>query len=77
MESLFLIVAVAGATEFVKRLFDRDYRAAVIIAVSAVIGGLAGLFGIDGLTVANGIMLGVAASGCVTIAAKVNTRTAS
>ncbi|WP_407107229.1 hypothetical protein [Rhodococcus aetherivorans] len=75
MESLFLIVAVAGATEFVKRLFDRDYRAAVIIAVSATIGGVAGLFGIDGLTIANGIMLGVAASGVVTVAAKVNTRT--
>lgn len=75
--SPFVIIAVAGATEFIKALWDKDYRTAVIIAVSAVIGALAGAFVIDGLNVATGIMAGLAASGLITVAQKfgVNTST--
>lgn len=68
--SPFVIVAVAGATEFIKRLWVRDYQAATIIAVSAAIGAVAGAFVIDGLTVATGLMAGLAASGAITLAQK-------
>lgn len=68
--SIFVTVAVAGATELVKALFDKEYRTAVIITVAALIGAVAGMFGIDGLTVPTGIVAGLAASGIVTIAQK-------
>ena len=71
VSSLFVLTAVAGATELIKRLWDRDYRAATIIAVSALIGGLAGAFVIDGLTFATGLVAGLSASGLVTIGQKV------
>lgn len=71
VESLFVIGAVVGATELIKRLRDKDYWAALTIAVSAGIGALAGVWGIDGLTVPYGIVAGLAASGLVTVASKV------
>ena len=64
----FIVGAVVGFVQLVKSLFDRDYRSAVIIAGSAVIGGLAGFFAIEGLTVSTGIVAGLLASGAVTIA---------
>lgn len=71
VESIFVVGAVVGATELIKRLKEKDYWAALTIAVSAAIGALAGVFGIDGLTVAYGIVAGLAASGLVTVATKV------
>lgn len=68
MENSFIVGAVIGFTQLVKSLFDRDYRSAVIIAGSAVIGALAGFFGIEGVTVPAGIVAGLAASGVVTLA---------
>lgn len=68
MESTFIVGAVVGFTQLVKSLFDRDYRTCVIIVGAAVIGGLAGFFGIDGVTVPTGIVLGLTAAGVVTIA---------
>lgn len=64
----FIVGAVVGFVQLVKSLFDRDYRSAVIIAGSAAIGGVAGFFAIEGLTVATGIVAGLLASGSVTIA---------
>lgn len=71
MESLFVVTAVAGVVEFLRRLQVRDYFAAVTIAVAAAIGALAGLADIEGLDVATGIVAGLSASGLVTIASKV------
>lgn len=66
--SIFVIAAVAGFVELVKRLFAQDWRAAVIIAGSALIGVGAGFVGIDGLTWSTGLITGLAASGLITIA---------
>ncbi len=69
MESLFITGAVIGFTQLVKSLFDRDFRTATIITGSAIIGGLAGFFRVDGVTlVSTGILLGLGASGFVTVA---------
>ena len=68
MESPFVIGAVVGFVQLVKSLFDKDYRSAVIIAGSAAIGGVAGAFAVDGLTITTGIVAGLIASGAVTLA---------
>lgn len=71
MEYALLIGAVAGVTEFIKRLFDRDYRASVIILAAALVGGLFGATGVEAVSIAEGVVAGLAASGVVTIATKV------
>lgn len=68
MEILFITIAVAGFTQLVKSLFDGDYRSATIITGSAVIGGVAGFFHVQGIDVVTGIMAGLSASGLITVA---------
>lgn len=66
LATVVLTGLVAGGTELIKRLFDKDWRAAVTIVVAAIIGGLGGLvFGVNFLV---GMVFGLAASGYVTIA---------
>lgn len=66
LATVVLTGLVAGCTELIKRLFDKDWRAAVTIVVAAIIGGLGGLvFGANFLV---GMVFGLAASGYVTIA---------
>lgn len=66
LATVVLAGLVAGGTELIKRLFDKDWRAAVTIVVAAIIGGLGGLvFGANFLV---GMVFGLAASGYVTIA---------
>lgn len=64
--AVILTGLVMGGAELIKRLFDKDWRAAAIIASSAVIGGLAGMS--LGITVLQGIAFGLAASGYITLA---------
>lgn len=66
MTAVILTGLVMGGAELIKRLFDKDWRAAAIIASSAVIGGLAGMS--LGITVLQGIAFGLAASGYITLA---------
>ena len=57
---------VAGVVELVKRVFDKDWRAAVTIVLAGLVGGLGALYmGTDFLT---GVVFGLAASGFITIA---------
>ena len=66
LATVVLTGLVAGGTELIKRLFDKDWRAAVTIVVAAIIGGLGGIvFGANFLV---GMVFGLAASGYVTIA---------
>lgn len=70
--SFALVVGlVTGVVELVKRAFDRDYRAVAIIAAAAVTGGVCGYFGVEGIDVATGLVVGFATSGLVTIATRV------
>lgn len=66
LATVVLTGLVAGGTELIKRLFDKDWRVAVTIVVAAIIGGLGGLvFGVNFLV---GMVFGLAASGYITIA---------
>ncbi len=58
--------AVAGVTELVKRLFDRDFRAATIIATSAVVGALVAPQAGPNITWFVGGLIGLSASGVIT-----------
>lgn len=72
--SIFIVFAVAGAVEFLRRLQVKDYFAAITIFVSAAIGLVAGAFGAPGVSDAwNGVIAGIAASGLVTVASRVST----
>lgn len=77
MEIAFVAIAVAGFAELVKRAFDRDWRAAIIITGSTSIGALAGFFTIEGLTIVTGMIAGLAASGLVTVASRIGSPRAS
>lgn len=69
MTALILTGLCMGTVELVKRLFDKDWRAAVTIVLCALVGGLAGLA--LGITVLQGIVFGLAATGFVTLAQNV------
>lgn len=65
--AVFLMTSmVIGGTELVKRLFDRDWRAAVIIVVSTIIGAVGGTLLIPAVGIVSGIVIGLSASGVVT-----------
>lgn len=69
LATVVLTGLVAGGTELIKRIFDKDWRATVTIIIAAVIGGLGGLvFGANFLV---GMVFGLAASGYITIAQNV------
>lgn len=70
MEELFITTAVIGTMELIKRLFDRDWRAASIIGASALIGLAVGAAGFAGATVVSGLVIGLGASGVVKVASK-------
>jgi hypothetical protein len=75
ISGVLLVLAVAGATEFLRRLQLRDYFAALTIVVAAVIGGVAGAFNVEGLPdVFTGVVAGLSASGLVRTAGAVTTR---
>lgn len=71
MQSVLLATSIAAVTEFLKRLNDHDYRGAVIIAVAALLGLLAGAFNLEGLTVVTGLVTGLGIAGVHTIAKQV------
>lgn len=64
--AVILTGLVMGTVELIKRLFDKDWKAAAIIAGAAVVGGICGMF--LGITVLQGIAFGLAASGYITLA---------
>lgn len=69
LATVVLTGLVAGGVELIKRLFDKDWRAAVTIVVASLIGGLGGLvFGVDFVV---GMVFGLATSGYITIAQNV------
>lgn len=64
-----LLGMVAGTVELIKRAFDKDWRAVAIILGAGVIGTLAGL--VCGISPLVGAVVGLAASGYITIAQNV------
>lgn len=72
MAAVILTGLVMGGVELVKQLFNKDWKGAVIIAVSAIIGGLAGWA--LGIVPIQGIAYGLAASGYITLAQNIGKR---
>lgn len=71
---LVLIPAVVAFVELLRRLQARDYFAALTIVGAGTIGVLLGVFNAPGVVDAwAGLVGGLAASGIVTIATRVNT----
>lgn len=60
---VLLAAVIAGVTEFLNRLRAKDYWSALTVATAAVIGGLFGFFGVEGLTIVTGIAAGFGTSG--------------
>ena len=69
MTAIILGGLCMGTVEFIKRLFDKDWRAAVIIFACAIVGGLAGMA--MGINMLQGIAYGLAATGYITLAQNV------
>ncbi len=65
---IVLTAAAVGATELVKRIAKKDYTAAAVIVVSAVVA--AALAPFVGVAWYYGLVVGLNASGFVTIAGK-------
>lgn len=72
-----LTLFVIGATELVKQAFARNWKAVVIITVSALVGGLGGLFLLPVIGLPVGLAIGLSASGLVTSVQKVGEGTSS
>lgn len=67
-ESLFVSTVVIAIVDFLKRLKVKDYIGSSTIVLAAIVGGLAGYFGIEHLTIVSGLLAGLAAVGIVTTA---------
>lgn len=65
--AVLLMGAVMGFVELVKRIFDRDWRAVVIIIGSGLVGGLVSLFPEMSFSFLTGVVGGLAASGFITL----------
>lgn len=74
MTAVILTGLCMGVVELIKRLFDKDWKASVTIVACAVVGGLAGLA--MGITVLQGIVFGLAATGYITLAQNVGKKSA-
>ena len=72
MTAIILTGLVMGGAELIKRLFAKDWKAAITICVSAIIGGIAGA--ILGLMPLQGITFGLAASGYVTLVQNIGSK---
>lgn len=62
-------LAIVGSVELIKRLFAKDFQAAVIIAVSAGVGALLGPQ--VGIVWFQGLLIGLGSSGLITTASYV------
>lgn len=65
--AILLVGAVMGFVELVKRVFDKDWRAVVIIIGSGLVGGLVSLFPEMSFSFLTGVVGGLAASGFITL----------
>ena len=67
VQALLLIGAVTGFVELVKKLYDKDWKGAIIIFGAGLVGGLLSLFPEMDFTFLTGIIGGLTAAGVVTV----------
>lgn len=66
VQYIFLSVSIVAVVRLVDLIKDKNYASALKIVLAAVVGGICGYFGIQGLDVVTGIQTGLTASGLVT-----------
>ena len=73
--TVFIGAAIIGFVQFVKLVGDRNYWAASVILFAVFVGVLVALLdtkiGVVNISVAQGVILGLAAPGVVTLAEKI------
>jgi uncharacterized membrane-anchored protein YjiN (DUF445 family) len=66
--SLFVTSVVIAIVQIIKFVKDKAWDSVVTIISAMIVGALAGFFGIEGLTIPMGILIGLSAVGVVTVA---------
>lgn len=73
--AIFIGAVIIGITQFIKLVRDKNYGGALTIVAAVVVGVLVALtdthIGVVDITVAQGVMIALGASGTVTVAEKV------
>jgi hypothetical protein len=64
---VLLAAVIAGMTEMIKRIRAMDYWTTATIATAAIIGGVFGAFGVEGLNIVTGIAAGFGTSGSLSV----------
>lgn len=75
MESAFILAAVVGATEFLKRVKLKDYFAALTILAAVGVAVLAYVLELAGVTsLEEAVVTALSATGVYTVAAQIGTK---
>lgn len=74
MESLFVTAAVIALVELIKRVTAKDWGAVATILGAAIIGGIAGFFKVDNLTIEMGVLAGLSAAGVYRLGQVISTQ---
>lgn len=73
--TIFIGAVIVAVTEFVKALYDGNVRAAGLIVAAGVVGAAVGVLdvhiGVQDVSIAQGVLLGLSASGVYKVASKV------
>lgn len=71
----FIGAVIVAIVELLKALNSKDYKTAVTIFVAGVVGGVIGgidiHIGIENISVAQGVLIGLASSGAYKVASKI------
>lgn len=74
MEFVLVTAMVIGVVELIRRVQKQEWYAVLTILASAGVGALCGVFAVEGITVATGIVVGLGASGVVTVSNAIGTK---
>ena len=73
--ALFIGAVIAGLTQLFKLVRDKNYTGAIVIVAAALFGALVAVIdtniGVVNISIAEGVMIGLAAAGVVAVAEKV------
>jgi hypothetical protein len=68
---ILITTGVVAVTEFLKRVQSKDWQGTAVIIAAAIIGTLAGVYHLDGISITTGLLAGLAAVGIHTVAKQV------
>lgn len=71
-QSVLVTTLVIAVVELIRRVGEKDWKGVATIVCTAIVGALAGFFGLDSLTVESGLIAGLAAAGIVRVAQAVS-----